>query len=759
MQKIREILAKGQRNSSNIDFISIFFAGSALAKVLSKMLLSKIDLARFLFQDPGITPGFSENLALEKTRDITEFVFVIISFILLYLLNLLLASIRSGKSNYFRSGALLIASLILFSEATFLSFSALRLTLSILISFIVINLISPIQSQKSIKVKSRLVINGLISGFYLLILCESFFSSVTIPLIFFLVTPLIYLLFSGKYDAFLKSPHHLLLLLAAFFPYQRLLLLIIGVLFVILNATHSEKIYGAKLKIIKFLYALALVFIFAYNPLFYLGTFDPIEEGFWLGWLQRLLTGQVLYKDVVSYHPPFFTWGLYIVSKIAGPSIYLERLYFHLLKVAGLLVIYLLASKLLKNKLNVFVVFVTILVLTTTGVRNNVEVRSALGILSLFPLYSFFKTSKHKFLMYSGVVSAVALFSSLEVGIAVVITAVVGLLITCNYKTYLKHLFKYLLGLIMGIVPIIAFLWSSGSLRHFIDQMLFYTQAFGSGYLNSAIPKFGDLTLIQWYLTYKYLDSMTWFWEITLLGILAALAKTLGRSFIGKLRVKDKFIFLIAFYCLILLRAVLGRSDTYHLIFVLPISLILLANFLESVFKKGRLIYVATVFVFINIFFFRNALNLNFLQEQLIKFQSYGKAPGNYPNFDSKRAKILTGIDANVPEEKILIKYVEDNTATDERIFVYPWNPEVYFLADRNNATRFDTPLAFYSDFYQEQMVKELQDDPPKLILYNPELRLANLNSGSLPLVDNFIKNNYKKVDKIAKFNILIPGK
>lgn len=750
---MREILKSGVNYSSRLDILSSFFAGSILAKAFSKILLSHFNLGGLFFTSKEKIPGFTAELAAEKAYDISEFLLIIFFTLGVYIFNLALASIRRRKVSALYSSLFLFSMVILFWEATFLSFSSLRLGLSTLVVFVLYNFYRPKSFETVNKINFKVAINGLLLGFYLLILISSLITSVSIPLIFFIAAPIIYILFDSQTQNKTKNPPHLIFLFSAFFPYRVLPLAAIGLIFLLIKFL-LPKLKIRKKKRLHLLYIFSFVFIFAFNPLFYLGSFDPIEEGFWLGWLQRLLSGQSLYKDVAVYQPPGLVWGLYIFSKVFGSSIYIMRLYFHILKIFGLFIIYLLASQLIKKNVTRVIVFLTILALSTTQVRNNVEFRVALGILSLLVFYEFIKTKKKHFIVISGFLSSFAIFLSLETGIAVIIAISFSLLFFSGGRERLKSFFNYALGLILGALPFVFVLYTTESIWEFLKQLQFYSQAFASGYLNSSISRIGNLTLIQWHVAYKYFDSLTWFWELALLGILSALMGILYKFFSKGIGAKEKYIFSIAVFALILSRVVLGRSDVYHLLFILPISLILLANFLESLFKTKRIIYVAMVFVVINLFFFRTAVNLNFLQEQLIKFQSYGNPPGNYPNFDLKRANILTGIDTNVEKEKLVINYIQEETTKKDAIFVYPWNPEVYFLADRMNSTSFDTPLAFYSDFYQQQMIEELEKNIPKLILYNPSLRLGNLTPGSLELVDNYIKDNYKQVNIVGKFNI-----
>ena len=293
-----------------------------------------------------------------------------------------------------------------------------------------------------------------------------------------------------------------------------------------------------------------------------------------------------------------------------------------------------------------------------------------------------------------------------------------------------------------------------GALNNFVGQMIFYTTAFSKGYLNSAIDQSENLTLLQWHVVNKYLSSTAWFWEIARMSIFGSVMVLIYRLFGGIVTSRERFASVLATFGLLLFRPVLARSDAYHLLLVLIVSIIFIGFLAEEFSKKIR---GADVFILlvISLFFAREATQIGFMQNQLIKFQTYGNPSGNYPSYKLDRAKILTGIEVNTGDMDDLIFYIKDIVPENEGIFVYPWMPEIYFLSDRMNSTSFDTPHAFFTEGYQRQMVDELESREPRLVIYDPNMNFANLTPDSLPIVNKYINDNFTLVKTFGDNQVL----
>jgi hypothetical protein len=142
----------------------------------------------------------------------------------------------------------------------------------------------------------------------------------------------------------------------------------------------------------------------------------------------------------------------------------------------------------------------------------------------------------------------------------------------------------------------------------------------------------------------------------------------------------------------------------------------------------------------------------------LIKFQNYSNPSGQYPAYKNPRAGILTWIDFDTKASDQLINFIDANSNKNDTIFVFPQEPEIYFLSNRKNTTSFDTPTAFYTLSYQKQIVSQLRENNPKLIIYNPKFSVAGVSVETLNYVNMYIKENYKLSVTFGQDEVLIPN-
>lgn len=686
-------------------------------------------------------PSFGADLGIAKSRDILEFFFFIIFLFVSFLIT------RRLRFSIYTAVAHTLALVVIYLQVSFVDYAGLTAIFYLIFLNILFLFISFLVKDQSKKPPLFVYANGFLAGFYLLILSRFLTPSVGISLSLLLITPLIYASLYSKFSKFLTHPAHSILALVAFFPFNNFAVIAIGLTSLLLT----------KVKVNKSIFSfhqnwgvwLVVFFILAYNPLYYLGTFDSIEEGFWVGWLQRFLSGQIIYKDYAAYHPPLFLWGLGIFSKLVSPSLANTRLYFHLLQVLGLGIIslttvYLLESKLLK--------FLTIFIIFAFGsylVRNNMEIRLALGLIPLLFIYLSQKYPKRKnlFQFSIGVAIVFSIMSSLEVGLA----SLVAVFVT---SFFLKSFFYVFLGFLVSGGLIFTRFVLSGAAAPALEQLSFYMNAFSSGYLNSALARPANFTLLHWFDVDKFLGNSGFLWEISIfalgLGIL---------YFLSIFRKKDKnpkqiLTIGLTVFALALVRSVLGRSDVYHIKFLWLITLIILNYVLEQVFPKNLLVYTA-VFLIISFVIGREATQIALMQTQVIKFQTYGNPSGQYPFYETSRAGILAGVEVDTKSFDNLISYIQNSVDKNEKIFVFPQGPEIYFLADRENSTSFDTPLAFFTEKYQDQMISEIESSPPKLVIYNPKTNVGNLVAGSLGKVNDYIKENFEPISSFGDFQVL----
>lgn len=695
-----------------LNLFSSLLLGSALGKAISTYLVYWLQINFFYLSE---IPSFTAELALAKTLDLIDFAltigFSVLSFVF---------------SHYFikLKNKLLVVSTLIFSTIFFLQvhFAAYNLLhiLIFVVAFYILMVLAPrlkVKLNDFLALDLILVANGVLVGFWLLLVINTL-TTTFLPLVALFLAPVAYLLLPVRH---FRSQAHLVFALSALVPNNLVLLMTVGLvsLFAILAIKRSLGL------VYKYLYPIVFIILAAYNPLYSVGRLDSVEEGFWLGWISGLREGGVLYRDIAAYHPPLLAWKLKLFSDIFGYSIESVRLALHLSQIAGIVLYFFLARALLKSKASIFVVMLFALSLTTIMVKNNIEIRLGMGLLSLLFL-------AHPIL--SGAIAALSFFTSVEVGIAAVIAGGLGTIFF-----YRKNIIKYTVGLIAGLAPIFFVLILQGGIVEMIEQISFYVGAFASGYLNLPVDRAPTSAFIHWHLVNQYISSYAFFWELARAGIIGAALFCLYKTGEGKLEERDKLALVAALFGLIIFRSALGRSDYYHLLLPLLVALPLIFFTLER-FGNKHLVLASSLFL---IFVFgRNIVNASFVEAKLYQLQTYGKIVGELePTLTS--------------EQEEVVYYIRQNTTDADFIFVFPQNPEIYFLAERRNATRHYTPYGFYDERYQQEIISSLQSNKPKLIVYNSEMKFGNMTPETLSLVNKYILENYEESARFGDYKVL----
>lgn len=711
--------------------------GSSVSIILTPRIIGFLSLQLYTSDfSQSVLPN--QGLAAQKTFDLVEIVLFFGLSIGFFLLNY-----YARKPRSIPIGILGVGSLLVFLQTHFVVHS-IKVVLLQLVILELLYIVWPY--KKKFTYHSVSLMNGLFVGFFLFVVTRLFTASYVIPFFIVFISPLVFMHFEWGRTAHWGFPF---LVVSAFFPYSKLALVVIAIVsIVILKIKYVGTIESKRY------YPYILLFIVIYNPLFFVGTFDSLEEGFWLAWVQRLSDGKVLYKNFAVYHPPLFTWGLSLFMRMTDYSLYTFRLYFHSLQILGTMIIAGFVMRVLTWRKLQIVTMLLILTFLQRNLMNNVEIRLGLGLLSLFPFLSYLESRKGKVLVLSGIFSGIALFSSVEVGIATIVSIVISIFFVGMYtKQFVIRLYGYFLAGLVGISVLIAsILHYQGAFTEFVQQMIYVLQLFGSGYSNASIERTTVSNILLWNEVYLYLSSTAWLWELTRLSVLGSLLYVLYKRISHKLTVRDMGIFVTALFSLFLFRTALGRSDQYHLLTVFVPAVVLLAGTLERINRSVALIAIVVLIVITG----QSQLNA-YLQFNLEKYQSYATPAGIYPDYLSERTGIQAypGTDTVIEDE--LVRSVLEETTTDDSIFVFPQKPELYFLTERTNATSFDTPIIYLTEAYQNQMIAELESTNPPLIVYNPDLAYYEISAEKLPLVNNFIASNYQLKKRIGDWQLLEP--
>lgn len=764
-----------QKNLALILIASLLF-GSSVSLIITKFLIEYFNLNFLSFEMPGV----DKRLAFEKTFDILDFFIAGILSLGFFILNWFGKNLinKFFKKNDFSyaSRLLLFFSFVTFIQTHFVIYSSKQVLLMVVFFEIVFffsaiigaNFLSKINYLEKFKTPQGILRfqNGIFLGFFLTLLTNNLTTIPALSLMFLFLTPFLTVASSNpKVNQFLENFPGFLFFLSLFFPNDLTKLLLLGGLAVVLTIVSLRfELKNVSLKAARFINPVLIIFLLIYNPNFFIGNFDTIEEGFLLAWVQRLINGESLYKDVFVYHPPLIPWGMYLFSKIQGFNLYSERLFLHLLQVAGGIIYFFLVKKIIKNIWVTAFCFFVFLGITSSTVRNNVEIRVALPLLSLLCFYHFFEAKKWFWLFISGLLSGVSILLSFETGLVSLLVLPLALNLFSGSKFFsrvrLKENMQFFAGVILILAPFFIYLNLVGALDGFLEQTYFYAGAFSKGYFNSSLERSVSHSYFHFSVFDEYLDSVTIFWETSKLTFIGFMIFGLYKFF-AKLQFSKEEISVstLALFGLILTRSSLGRSDFSHLLFVSVIAILLIFYSLSKLLKTNKILSIILMF-FIVIVMGRPWISNAFLEQALFKFETYGKVFGEYKNYNFERGQgALIGMEIDTQPVFELVKYIESNSTKDDKIFVYPWNPEIYFYTDRVGATQIDTPYAFFKPSFQSLMVKQLENSNPKFIVYNPEMKFGNLTPQALKQVDDYINLEYKSERIFGPYHILIKGK
>lgn len=101
---------------------------------------------------------------------------------------------------------------------------------------------------------------------------------------------------------------------------------------------------------------------------------------------------------------------------------------------------------------------------------------------------------------------------------------------------------------------------------------------------------------------------------------------------------------------------------------------------------------------------------------------------------------------------KGLLAYIDKHTTSEDYIFAFPVNPEIYFLSQRKNPTPYiSTAISIASDQTYNELLEMLTEKPPRLIISRPEDKYTGVYEERL-VSDLVSKLGYKQATTIGHF-------
>lgn len=499
-----------------------------------------------------------------------------------------------------------------------------------------------------------------------------------------------------------------------------------------------------------FLIIICIATVIYYVPMIK-APLNPYDEAVILVGAERVLKGQIPYKDFLTVYGPGQVYTLAALFKLFGTSVTVERIYDIVIKSFLSILVFVIIRLLSSNK-TAIVGWVMSLIWIEYCSNHAYPVYPAVlfMFICIYSLLCYMKQGRLYYIVIGAISVVFAIVFRHDLGGLAAIAIALPLLsrkITGTQKLW-TPLIIYITTGVIAALPVIIYFYLNSDIEAIINDLI-------------LIPI--DMVGIQQKLPYPDLSR----WNLPFFIFPLVLLIGLISFFILRKRKMDNTlaygILFISLVGIAFLNQVWGRSDTIHLMPSALASIILspiLFHTYSKMLTQSTRLY--TLFFISFVIFFGITLSKPIDR----KFQSL---PSNYKievvNPDIERAKYPF-----IPSDyKKVVSYIKDNTSRDDYIYVGVKNHDqlvfndaiFYFLAERNYSTKYHelNPGHTTTLKIQKEMVGELQDKKPRIVVlatrYRTEPNPSSIDT-KIDVLDNYIASNFELKETYGLFEIWI---
>jgi hypothetical protein len=475
----------------------------------------------------------------------------------------------------------------------------------------------------------------------------------------------------------------------------------------------------------------------------------PYNEAVILVGAERILEGQIPYKDFFTIYPPGQVYAVAGLFKLFGTSVIVERIYDIIIRSLLSMLVFLIIRFLSSNKIALVGWAMSLIWLGHSGFPAYPVYPSILfSYISVYLLLLHMKEQRYFYHILSAVAIVFATLFRHDLGgyTAIVITFVLLLRrITGAQKTW-TPLVSYISSGIMAGLPVLIYFFLISDIELMINELILFPANVFPDHLELPYPPLS-----------RYNLPFFVFPSVLMTGVITSLILIKRK----KDNTKAYGVLLISFVGILFFNQVRVRSDIIHL---LPVALtaILLAPILLYTFSRSQSTWQNRVVYVLFVIIFGITLSKPISDSKRIISRSKGYVISAV-NPEIERAKYL-----NIhPDLKSTALYVKKNTSEDEHIYVGVKNhdkvlfnfPIIYFLSERNCATKYHE---FNSGLIntlsvQEEIVNELRTKSVRMVVLAPgwhyEPNLSSIDT-QINLLDDFIATNYKLIKAFGIYEI-----
>jgi len=455
-----------------------------------------------------------------------------------------------------------------------------------------------------------------------------------------------------------------------------------------------------------------------YLRLFYDYTTLHTDEGIVLQGAQRILQGQVLYRDFFSFYTPGSYYWTALLFKIFGNSILVARAALVVYGGFFSVLTYLLARRVCSRGSSLFAAYLALIVCLPYSfyVQHSWD-SSVLAYLALYCVVRLFETPSGGIGFATGTLCALTILFEQSKGAGLLFGVGLGFaLVAIRTRTLTLHR-RHWLALTAGFAWPFLVTFAYFQFHHAIPQMLsdWFWPLGHYSQVNRVRYGYLHLSSSQW----DTLHAGSWLWRsfaffvmsptalicvlpILIVGMLALQSSRLRRD-----RVPDKrsvyYVVVSAALCGLWLPAVALRPDLAHIVYLTPLFSLAGAWIIDgrdlplSLLRQTKPILVWYL---------------------LGSFSAFGLAlllnPLSAHHWLETRRGILKTSDADN-----VLAYLDGDVPMGAEIFVYPYQPLYYYLSATLNPTSYEyLQPGMHTAEQSEKVLSQLRDDKTKVALF-----------------------------------------
>ncbi|MCD4779295.1 MAG: hypothetical protein K8S27_01930 [Candidatus Omnitrophica bacterium] len=552
-----------------------------------------------------------------------------------------------------------------------------------------------------------------------------------------------------------------------------------------------------------------IVFI-TWQPFYLHGTLNTFEHGLYLPGIQGILDGKMPYRDFMYLRGPFELYVPAFMMMVAGRNVAVLATYFYAGTVLTLLMCLLIAREVLDRRwlLALFVFVLTARTFPRVVFTYWGGLRYVWGLLSVWFLIKFFKSYKKSWLFFCGITTAIAFWTSIEMGFCSGMMAGLSLVIIAGLSRLKESDHKPKIPLISGFVvfggavlvlsvPYAIYLMANGALIPFIDNVLTIVtrlnQTFPQtdlvplnlgdvllGMLSPASKNFRHLTPIYTYLImagYLYIRARLRRWQtqdscVLVIWIYGALLyatsfRNLWASQFEMALQPEKILLFCLIHLLIdfLLRC---RDDLRTNLQPEQVSRL---NWWKKRLGLGLIYFYLVSVIMSSIIYPFVRFSRRFTSIKYVFCLLKGEDPAQLsPLRDQQQKKLaippLKGL--TVPAWQAddfyeIYDFVQKNVPVDEPVLFYPEMAAYYFIVDRPYLSRFPMgTFPWFNERWYGDFKCALIGQKPRYAIFPKELPdyfdkqhfTVEANRVKYSETMDFIRTNYKPIKKTHSFVI-----